>query len=184
LATDIDEFSPDAWEQLALATGKVTLHWSAIHGWIEIMFGHFSGMTSEKAEAIFFDIRNDRTQRDMVLKLARHSMEEHPELISELEKLFKKIARQSKKRNKVIHLLWQKVEWHDQDARERLQLIIRSPHDLRRKSWSNDIVRQIIKQFDELSHSLQETERLTYDLWRRIFDQHLDDLMSRRTEIE
>lgn len=167
------DYSAENWDALALVTGKVTLQWSAIHGWVEIMFNHFSGMPPDKAESIFFEIRNDRVQREMVVKLVKHTIPERPDLIAELEKLFAKMARQSKRRNEAIHLLWQKHEWTEITENDRMHLIIRSPHLLRKASQEGDITKRVISELGQLADSLQETERLTFDLWRRLMDHHI-----------
>ncbi|MFN4183151.1 MAG: hypothetical protein ACK4M6_00070 [Hyphomonas sp.] len=173
------DFSASNWDKLALATGKVTLVWSAIHGWIEIMFSHFSEMPVEKAEAIFFEIRNDRTQRAMVMKLIKRSAHKRQDLIDELEKLFDRIDRQSKQRNSATHLLWQRIQWSENKENDRAHTMIRSPHPLRTASWERDISDEIIAQMRDLAKNLEETEALVLDLWQRLLEHSLEERIAK-----
>jgi hypothetical protein len=102
MATDIKK-NVDA---NALVIGQITMQWTTLQVAISHLFRRLSGLDHIRADAIFFCIKSDTTQREMTLALARKVLAPLPELLEKLEKTFDRIGRYSGERNAAAHAMW------------------------------------------------------------------------------
>lgn len=94
----------------ALVIGQITMQWTTVQVAISYLFRRLSGLDPTRADAIFFCIKSDTTQREMTLALARKVLTPLPELLEKLEKTFDKIGRYSGERNAAAHAMWV-IKW-------------------------------------------------------------------------
>jgi hypothetical protein len=90
----------------ALLIGRVTMQWTTIQAAISQLFRRLSGLDAEKAEAVFFAVKSDSSQRDMTLALARIVLKDQSELLRRVIKLFNLLGELSGERNAVTHAMW------------------------------------------------------------------------------
>jgi hypothetical protein len=89
-----------------LLLGRITIQWTTIQAAISRVFRRLSGLDAAKAEAVFFAVKSDTSQRDMTLALGRVVLDKHPELLERTIKLFNRLGDLSGERNAVTHAIW------------------------------------------------------------------------------
>jgi hypothetical protein len=70
------------------------------------IFDVLSGMSTDQSKAVFFVLKADNNQRDIVQALAKVSLRPHPELLTQFTELMKQIDRVAGDRNAAIHTMW------------------------------------------------------------------------------
>ena len=84
--------------------GRVTLMWSDIHAQVGQLFEDFCA--SEEARKRYWDIQNDRAQRQMLLSESSFALQEYPDLWERLEKALAAIDQLAGDRNAAVHTYW------------------------------------------------------------------------------
>jgi len=106
--------SPD--DTLALAIGKVTMAWNGAQHMLFLIFQEISGMKHEAAEAVFFTLKSDAAQRDIVAAAAQVVWADPKEAanLAELKSLIKRLGKHAEKRNETVHTMWEALfTWDD-----------------------------------------------------------------------
>ena len=101
MSTDISEYETDV--QLV---GAVTLGWSTAQSAVHALFVTLSGLGLERANAIFFALRQDRAQRDITFALAKATLIKHPDYLERASSLLNQLDKLSSERNAATHSLW------------------------------------------------------------------------------
>lgn len=93
-------------EDISHLIGAVTLLWNSAHGQIFRLFYKVSGMPKPMAEAVFFSLRSDASQRGIARAVCRESPLMDQAWKDEVDSSFSKIDLKSGERNAVIHTIW------------------------------------------------------------------------------
>ena len=91
-------------DQLIYHIGQVTVGWNDVQFWFYAVFRKM--LPDPRAEAIFFAIRTDRAQRDIVRELAENYLSDHPKLLAELKTKIEEANQLAGRRNDVLHAIW------------------------------------------------------------------------------
>jgi hypothetical protein len=86
--------------------GRVALAWTDLDQVLGNLFELFSGLTTDKAQAIYFLPKSDRTQREMLRTIAKIALEPHPDLWSSFKSAMDGIDTLSRERNAAMHQSW------------------------------------------------------------------------------
>lgn len=90
----------------ALLIGQVTIAWNGVQAMVHAFFLKFSGMPLDKANAVFFALKQDSAQRDITLAVCRTSLGEGASIWPRLKGCFNAIETLAGERNATIHTLW------------------------------------------------------------------------------
>lgn len=93
-------------DRLAHYIGHVTLQWNNVQFWYFILFRTLLHDATYTAHSVFFAIRTDRAQRDMLQHLASLELEHHAELLGELKALIERGNQLAGRRNDALHAMW------------------------------------------------------------------------------
>jgi hypothetical protein len=86
--------------------GRVAIAWADLDQILGNLFELFSGLTSDKARAIYFLPKSDRAQREMLRTVAKIALESHPDLWLSFKSAMDGIDTLSGERNAAIHQSW------------------------------------------------------------------------------
>lgn len=86
--------------------GRVAIAWTDLDQILGNLFELFSGLTPDKARAIYFLPKSDRAQRDMLREVAKIALEPHPDLLSSFKSAIDGIDTLSRERNAAMHQSW------------------------------------------------------------------------------
>jgi hypothetical protein len=134
----------------AALVGRVSIAWNDVQFEIFKLFAAVSGMPEVRAEAVFFALRNDRSQRDITLAAALNALLDNGDLFSRCEAAINDAGKLSGERNAVMHAMWatKYPEGHITPSP-----FVRGPSKLRKDDFE--------RQFTELTETLR-------NLFRRI----------------
>lgn len=108
---DYDE-AENLMERHKALLGSVTIGWNDCTHFVFEIFMDLSGMPVEKADKVFFGIRNDRTQRKIVRDLAGIALEDKPELRDKLVRVLVDLDKTAGVRNEATHSAWAiQMQW-------------------------------------------------------------------------
>ncbi len=93
-------------DQHKLLLGGVTIAWNDCTQLVFELFLDFSEAPLEKATIVFFGIRNDRTQRQMVRDLARVALAERQALLKDITMALGELDQTAQIRNEAMHSAW------------------------------------------------------------------------------
>lgn len=96
-----------AYTEHATTIGTVTICWNGVQESLFRLFLILSNLPFRTAEAIFFSVRSDSSQRDIVLSVARTELQDYPDLWQATKSLLKCIGELAGERNAAIHTMWQ-----------------------------------------------------------------------------
>jgi hypothetical protein len=96
----------DPANQHAAMLGHVSVAWNDVHWMLYRIFDVLSSMPTHQSQAVFFAIKADSTQRDVVQALAKVSLRSHSELLTQFTELMKQIGRIAGDRNAALHTMW------------------------------------------------------------------------------
>lgn len=155
-------------DKLALAIGKVTIAWNGAHETLFDIFHRVTAMTPDAADAVFFSIKSDRGQRDLVRKAAAVILSNSGRAseLQELTAYIKELDRMAEKRNTSIHTMWHGLLRWDADGRR----IVMKPRTLRSETESLATleVPDYERDFRQLAADIQGVGLKLFDLWRRL----------------
>ncbi len=86
--------------------GSITIVWNDAHEQVFKLFWYFSGMPKPQAEAVFFSLRADSSQRDItkaVIKKHQSYPDEHKQHALDW---LKKLDKRASERNAITHTMW------------------------------------------------------------------------------
>lgn len=89
---------------LAYHIGRVTMRWNDVQFWFYAAFQRM--LRGSGARAVFFAIRTDRAQRDMVRELASDMLKDWPDLLAELNARIEDANQLAGRRNDALHAMW------------------------------------------------------------------------------
>jgi hypothetical protein len=98
----------DYYEKHAAMLGKVSLAWNDVHSMVFAIFADLTGMSWERAEAIFFSLKADQAQRDITLAVMADVLSTENDLpLKELgTALLGQIGSLAGERNVATHAMW------------------------------------------------------------------------------
>jgi len=96
----------DLADQHAAMLGHVSIAWNDVHWMLYRIFDVLSGMSTDQSKAVFFALKTDSAQRDIIQALAKVSLRPHPELLTQFLEMMKRIGRVAGVRNAAIHTMW------------------------------------------------------------------------------
>lgn len=86
------------------AIGAVDAEWSTIEYAMLLLFQVLMGVDAPRAHAVFSELSNHRLRRDILMSVAKVSLD--AEEYDTLKRLEKRISRASQKRNAIAHATW------------------------------------------------------------------------------
>jgi len=95
-----------AFAQAAETIGRVTIAWNEAHFVLAALFNSLSGADMRQSEAIYYAIKNESAQRDIIRAVANVTLENHPAILSRLTTALSRIGELSGRRNAAIHTVW------------------------------------------------------------------------------
>jgi len=101
---------PDLITEHAELIGRVVIAWNDVQWLVSVLFVDFSGMPDEQARDVFFTLKSDFAQRDIVLAAGKTALAKYPALWEQLQKTIKAINDLAGERNAAVHTMWG-VEW-------------------------------------------------------------------------
>jgi hypothetical protein len=90
-------------DAFARKMGLAFLAWTSCCETVSIIFDILTGLDEEISEVIFKSIRNDRTQRELTLEVARIKLKEHPDIFRELQEALRQLGELASERNSIAH---------------------------------------------------------------------------------
>jgi hypothetical protein len=96
----------DAQEEFAALIGRVTMYWNDLQYSILSLFEVVLGTPDQITSAVFFSLKSDAAQRDMVQAVFATRFASDPKLVTNLGKLMERIGKASGERNAAIHTAW------------------------------------------------------------------------------
>jgi hypothetical protein len=90
----------------AALIGRVAIAWNDLNHILSHLFQRFSGMSEEKARAVYFLPRSDSTQRQMLGAVAEIALASHPEILAGFKECMKQINALAAERNAAMHTSW------------------------------------------------------------------------------
>jgi hypothetical protein len=88
--------------------GRVALVWNDVHRQVGQLFEDFCTVAEVRKQ--YWDIQNDRRQRQMLLSEASFALQEYPDLYERLETTLAVIDQLAQDRNAAIHTYWA-LDW-------------------------------------------------------------------------
>ncbi|HRF08999.1 MAG TPA: hypothetical protein PL193_10205 [Xanthobacteraceae bacterium] len=155
------------YDEHAKLVGRVTMAWAEIHAVLYRIFWGVSGLEREMAEAIFFSLKSDSAQRDLVIAALseRFKAEEDKEVRKSATELIGQVNNYSNQRNAAAHSMWAIL--HPPTT------IIPDPHISKQRNLKEDFVLQ----FTDLEKNLRTLFTKLF-----AFDQTLNDFVARAAE--
>lgn len=98
--------SHDAQEEFAAIIGRVTMQWNDLQYSILQLLEVVLGAEPEIASTVFFSLKADSAQRELVQAVFATRFASDPKLVANLAKLMDSIGRTSGERNAAIHTAW------------------------------------------------------------------------------
>jgi hypothetical protein len=142
----------DPADQHAAMLGHVSVAWNDVHWMLYRIFDVLSSMPTDQSKAVFFAIKTDGAQRDVIQALAKVSLRPHPELLTQFTELVKRIERVAGDRNAAIHTMW---ATHYPSRR-----VTPSPWAPRHGALNDDYETQFTKLAEDLRNIFRELIRL------------------------
>ncbi len=96
----------DAYDEHARRIGKATILWNFAHSQIFAIFCELSGMKFEHAQAVYYSLKADLHQRDMVIALANSVLANDETARTKVVSAIKKFTALSNERNAIVHTVW------------------------------------------------------------------------------
>jgi hypothetical protein len=93
--------------------GIVTAEWSALELHLCFLFQNLLGVDSQRAEAIFFTLTNNRARREVIASLAKILLSEEHELRNRVDRILRRVRNAATRRNEVAHGIWHFGEAQD-----------------------------------------------------------------------
>lgn len=88
------------------AVGRATIAWNNLVHSIFTLFETLSGLSPEAAYKVFFAVRSDKNQREIVQGLVETEVKPvDPEIAAKMKRIFKKIDNAAKVRNDAVHVI-------------------------------------------------------------------------------
>jgi hypothetical protein len=102
------EIDPTYYTEHAASIGRVTIAWNECQETVFHIFFLLSGMTWENAQAVFFALKSDATQREITIALLPASLATTNDeaLRKKLTCLLNTLGRLSGQRNAATHQMW------------------------------------------------------------------------------
>lgn len=88
---------------LAASIGRATAHWSLVELQVQTMFWHLLDTPLQVAVAVFSFFKTVRTQRDVLVRLAKIAFKDHPAGVEAVRTTMKSYVALSERRNALIH---------------------------------------------------------------------------------
>lgn len=101
---------PDYKTDYLLVVGQIEIEWNRLETALFVVFRHFIGARTPKANAVFFSQVNHRARREMVESLAPIVLARMKGKTRQFSALMRRMKNAAKKRNEVVHTLW---GWED-----------------------------------------------------------------------
>ncbi len=86
--------------------GAITIVWNDAHEQVFKLFWYFSGMSKDQAEAVFFSLRADSSQRDITKSIIRKHPNHPEEHKAHAIKWITTLDKKSGERNAATHTMW------------------------------------------------------------------------------
>jgi hypothetical protein len=86
--------------------GIVTAEWSALELHLCFLFQNLLGVASERAEAVFFTLTNNRARREAIASLAKILLPEDNELHDRTNRILRRVRNAATRRNSLAHGIW------------------------------------------------------------------------------
>jgi hypothetical protein len=102
MSTQVQDFVAEH----AALIGRVAIAWNDLNFILSYLFEQFTGMTKEKAAAIYFLPRSDSTQRQMLSAVAQIALRPYPDILSSFNECMKRINLLAGERNAAMHTSW------------------------------------------------------------------------------
>jgi hypothetical protein len=90
----------------AALIGRVAIAWNDLNFIVSHLFERFSGMSEEKAKAVYFLPRSDTNQRQMLTAVAEIALAPHPDILASFKECMKQINALAAERNAAMHTSW------------------------------------------------------------------------------
>ena len=94
-------------DHIPVAVGRSTIAWNTLSLAIFGIFETLSGLDRNVAKSMFFGVKSDRTQRDLVTELVNLALnEKHPQLAKAIRRQLSTINTLAGRRNDVAHVVY------------------------------------------------------------------------------
>lgn len=105
---EVSENTSTVPNELPAVVGRAAIAWNTSQHGIYMMFEILSGMDTESAKDVYFAVKSDRNQRDMVMKLIDHKLKsKNPHLAARARSAIGKVDALSARRNETLHVIYE-----------------------------------------------------------------------------
>lgn len=89
-----------------IAIGEATIAWNTVMHAVYVLFETLSGLPSETAKSIYFNVKSDRDQRNMVAELVKTTLKSHNKKVArKLNSILGNLNSIAGRRNDAIHVI-------------------------------------------------------------------------------
>jgi hypothetical protein len=146
----------DPADEHAAVLGHVAVAWNDVHWMLYRVFHTLSGMSDNQAKAVFFTLKADSNQRDIVTALGTITLQSRPDELAQFTLLMRRINLVGGHRNAAIHTMW---ATHYPSRR-----VTPNPWVPRHGSLEDDYEKQFVTVTEELREIFRDLVSFQYDL--------------------
>jgi len=93
--------------EIPLTVGRAAIAWNTVQHSIFQLFEILSGLDLESAKSVYFAVKSDRNQRDMVTELVNHKIKpKNPKLAAKVRSVLGSVDSLSGRRNETLHVVY------------------------------------------------------------------------------
>ncbi|MGO9686542.1 MAG: hypothetical protein ACLPTZ_28870 [Beijerinckiaceae bacterium] len=90
----------------AALIGRVAIAWNDLNYILSYLFERFSVMPSDRAAAVYFSLKSDATQRELLMAVAKIALAPHPDILQSFKDCMGQINALAGERNAAMHTSW------------------------------------------------------------------------------
>ncbi len=94
------------YDDLAKSIGRASMVWNDVQSEVFFLFKKLSKMDLSSAEAVFFAVKTDASQREMTAALAKIELKDDPNNLDRVLNNLKEAGNLAAQRNVAIHTAW------------------------------------------------------------------------------
>jgi hypothetical protein len=139
--------------------GRVAIAWTDLNHILIHLFQRFSGLPGDKAKAIYFTLKSDSAQRELLNGVAKIALAPHPELWGRFKTCMDKIRSLAGERNAAMHTSWV-VSFPGIEFKPSPDMPVHKALQLDFVNQFQSLKENLSKQFFELNEIRKEFEKL------------------------